>query len=477
MQRKDFIKKATLAFSAIPFLSFSKILQDNDLVYDAVIVGAGLSGLTAARQLSKAGKKILVVEAQDRVGGRTWSRAIGDTDFIDIGGQWIGKGHNRMYELVAEAGLQTFPTYAKGTNILRLENSNKRYTGDVPPLGIISLLQTQRGLNQFDRMASKILLETPWTSKDAAYLDSISVGQWMEETLSNEKARMLIRRAAEGELCQNIDDISLLQALSSAKATGSLRQAEKVEDGALRDRILGGAQSVSNFLYDQMRGSVKLNCPVSFVHQMEDCTLVGNDEFAVKTKKVIVAVPLPIAKKIKFTPELSMQKQKLIESMKMGTVLKTHAIYNKAFWREEGLSGMMTCLDEMVELTVDNSVPGSEKGIITSLIHADRAKALLQLSDRDRRDFVLKAYAEVFGTKALTPMHYTDYSFTNNPWIGGAYSGYFDKGIYSQFGEYLSKPIGSIHWAGTETSTLFKGFMEGAVLSGERAAQEVLTAL
>jgi monoamine oxidase len=474
MQRNEFIKKSIMALSAIPFLSSARIIQDNDVVYDAVIVGAGLSGLVAAQHLSMAGKKILLLEAQNRVGGRTWSQSIGNNDFIDIGGQWIGKGHDRMYALVAQAGLKTFPTYTNGKNVLRLDSSNQYYRGDVPPVGMGALLQLQRAMNQFDREASKIILESPWLSENAAHLDSISIGEWIDNTISNQKARMMVKRAAEGELCRNVNDVSLLQALSSAKATGSLRQAEKVEDGALRDRILGGAQGVSNFLYEELRESVKLNCPVVFVHQMQDYTLVGNDDFAVKTKKVIITVPLPVAKNIKFTPELPMQKHKLIESMEMGTVIKSHAVYDKPFWRQAGLSGAMTCLDEIVELSVDNSVPGSERGIVTSLIHADRAKTLLQLSDVERRDVILKAYANVFGEKALTPLHYTDYSFTNNPWIGGAYSGYFKKGIYSQYGDYLAKPIGNIHWAGTETSTLFKGFMEGAVLSGERVAREVL---
>jgi monoamine oxidase len=284
----------------------------------------------------------------------------------------------------------------------------------------------------------------------------------------------LIKRAAEGELCQSVENISLLQVLSSARATGSFRQAEKVEDGALRDRILGGAQGVSNYLYNQLKSSVKLNCPVSFVHQMENHILVGNDHFSVKTKKVIVTAPFPTVKNIKFTPVLPSEKQILINSMEMGTVIKSHAVYPKPFWRDKGFSGASTCLDEVVELSVDNSVLGSDKGIITSLIHADRAKELLKLSDQDRKNVLLKAYANLFGEEAMNPIMYHDYSFTNNPWIGGAYSGYYKNGIFSKYGAHIAKPFGNIHWAGTETSTLFKGFMEGAVLSGERVAKEIL---
>lgn len=474
MQRKDFIKTTLAGLASIPFLSFSK---DEVEIYDVVVIGAGLSGLNAAKILSKAGKNILVLEAQDRVGGRTWTQQIGQNDFIDIGGQWIGKGHDYMYQLVAEAGLKTFPTYTEGKNILRIDGNNTSFKGDTPPLGLFSLLSIQKVLNKLDKKSAKILLESPWISDKAIEMDNQSLGSWIDETISNKNARLMIKRAAEGELCQSVENISLLQVLSSAKATGSFRQAEKVEDGALRDRIMGGAQGISNFLYSQLKSSVKLNFPVSFVHQMDNHILIGNHNISVKTKKVIVTAPFPTLKNIKFTPELPSEKQILINSMEMGTVIKCHAVYTKPFWRDKGFNGASTCLDEVVELTVDNSISGSEKGIITSLIHAERAKELLKLSEQERKNLLLKAYSNLFGEEAMNPILYHDYSFTKNPWIGGAYSGYYKNGIFSKYGEHIAKPSGNIYWAGTETSTLFKGFMEGAVLSGERVAKEVLNEL
>jgi monoamine oxidase len=475
MQRRDFIKTTGLALASLPLLSFTSLGKDDKELYDVVIVGAGLSGLNAARLLTAASKKILVLEAQDRVGGRTWSQSIGQNDFIDVGGQWIGKGHDTMYQLVALAGLKTFPTFTQGKSILRSNHTNNVYKGDTPPIGLSALLSMQKVLNKFDKMTSPISLDEPWLTKNALAMDNQSLGSWIDETISNQKARTLIKRMVEGELCQSVDQISLLQALASAKATGSLKQAEKVEDGALRDRILGGAQGVSNFLYRQMENSIRLNSPVTFVNQFESHVELGNEYYAVKAKKIIITAPLPTVKKIRFTPELPLEKQILIDSMQMGTVIKIHTIYPTPFWRTQNLSGSSTCLDETVELTVDNSVPGSEKGIITSLIHAERAKHLLKLSSDERQKLVLNTYASLFGEQALNPTFYHDYSFTNNPWVGGAYSGYFTQGIFSKYGSYIAKPSGHIHWAGTETSSLFKGFMEGAVLSGERVVKEILS--
>jgi monoamine oxidase len=474
MQRRNFIQLATMGLASLPLYSFSIGSQQNDELYDVAIVGAGLSGLTAARLLTKAGKRVVVLEAQGRVGGRTWSQQISDMDFIDIGGQWIGKGHESMYGLVHEAGLKTFPTYTRGKSIIRLNGQNKAYTGEVPPLGLPTLLAAQRAFKRFDRASSKIPLLTPWLSENALVMDQKSLANWIDTTISNKKARRLIKQTAEGELCKPAEEVSLLQALSSARATGSFQQAEQVEDGVMRDRIAGGAQGVSLYLFDQMKECVKLNFPVTFVEQLADHLDLGNEHMRVRAKKIIITAPYAVVKKIKFAPALPLAKQLLINTMEMGTVLKIHALYDTPFWRDVQFNGSSMCLDERIELTVDNSVAGSTKGILTSLIHAQRAKQLLGMPDQERKDFVLNSYANLFGEKAHKPIFYHDYSFSKNPWIGGAYTGFYQPGIFSQYGEHISKPCGNIHWAGTETATEFKGFMEGAVRSGERVAKEIL---
>ena len=214
------IKKTAILYN---LTSMSQTHNTTQKIYDVIVIGAGLSGLNAARLLAKAGKKILVLEAQERVGGRTWSKHIGKNDFIDVGGQWIGKGHEQMYKLVTEAKLQTFPTFTEGKNILRLDGKNNLYKGETPPIGLFALWSAQKVLNRFDKATSKILLDTPWLSENASEMDKQSLGSWIDETTSNERARLLIKRMAEGEICQSVENVSLLQALSSARATGSFK--------------------------------------------------------------------------------------------------------------------------------------------------------------------------------------------------------------------------------------------------------------
>jgi monoamine oxidase len=474
MQRKEFIKISALGIASIPFVSFGSITKLGNEIFDVAIVGAGLSGLTAATLLARAGKKVIVLEAQDRVGGRTWSKSLDNGAFIDIGGQWIGNGHSSMYKLAAEAGIKTFPTYNNGINIWQSNGKIKTHKGETPPMGLFALLSVNTNINRFDKLAAGIDPAQPWMVKNAKSMDNISLGSWIDQEVTNARAKKLIKRIAEGELCTSTYDVSLLQALSSAKATGSLKQAESVEDGALRDRLEGGAQGISLYLYNQIKSAVKLSCPVTFIEQTNDGMKLGNPSYSLIAQKVIITAPLPTVKNIRFTPELPTEKQMLINNMTMGKVVKCHAVYETPFWREKGLSGTSFALDEVVELSVDNSCPGSSNGILASLIHADRAEHLLKLKPADRKQEVLEAYAKRFGEQARNPVYYHDYSFTENPWIGGAYTVFFKNGIFSSYGSCLNKPNDNIHWAGTETSTYFKGFMEGAVLSGERVAREIL---
>jgi monoamine oxidase len=473
MNKNSYRVKKPFMFTKKLSKTKTKLLRGKNKRYDVVIIGAGLSGLSAARRLIDAGKKVLVLEAQDRVGGRTWSQPIGNGSFIDFGAQYIGKGHDSMYKLVSESGLKTFSTFTDGNEMLRSNGENSLFNGDIPLLEESSILE--KAINEIDKTSSTISSEYPWLSEHAYEMDQVSIGSWINKHISNKKARTFINLLVEGEICKNVENVSLLQVLSGIKSSGSFSRAFTSEDGALRDRIFGGAQGVSTFLYQQINQFVRLNCPVTFVTVKKHYIMIGNDRFRVKTKKVIVTVPLPVVKNITFTPELPIEKQILIHSMEMGTVIKCHAVYDKPFWRESGLNGTSVCLDEVVEQSVDNSVPGSTNGILTSFITADRAKYLLKLSDQERKKVILTSYANLFGEKALTPIMYHDYSFTNNPWIGGCYSGFFKNGIYSRYGSYLSMPSSNIHWAGTETSTLFKGYMEGAVLSGERVAKEILS--
>ena len=150
---------------------------------DVVVVGAGLSGLAAARRLTAAGAEVTVLEARDRVGGRTERLVLDDGTPLELGGQWLGEGHTRMYDLVAELGLETFPTYNdEGELLLDLVDKRSRlapHKGATPKISPFALADLARGLARFERLASGVDLQRPWRTPRAEQLDGQTWESWI----------------------------------------------------------------------------------------------------------------------------------------------------------------------------------------------------------------------------------------------------------------------------------------------------------
>ena len=165
--------------------------------YDVIIIGAGYAGLSAAKSLLEADKNILVLEARERVGGRIHTQYLEDGNYVDLGGQWIGPGHERMYALAQEYAINTFPTYDKGKSILYFKDKLKQYKGIIPPLPLFALLSLDAGIKKITKLAKQINVEEPWLSKHANRFDSISLKVWMNQQMKNETARRMFTVAAE----------------------------------------------------------------------------------------------------------------------------------------------------------------------------------------------------------------------------------------------------------------------------------------
>ena len=159
-----------------------------------------------------------------------------------------------------------------------------------------------------------------------------------------------------------------------------------------------------------------------------------------------------------------------------GAVWKTYAIYEKPFWREDGLIGLAAADSGFANVTFDNSPKDGSKGIMMGFVLGNQAKAFSNLSELERKTSILETFATFYGEKALKPQLYLDHCWADEEFSRGCYAGVMPTGAWTSLGKALREPVGRIHWAGTETSDIWNGYIDGAIRSGERVAKEVLAA-
>ena len=169
---------------------------------DVVIIGAGLSGLYAARTLVAAGVDVLVLEAQNRVGGRTRTTHLADGTCIDEGGQWVSPGQDRMVQLAAALGVTLFPSWGEGLTVDWHQGQRSTYQGLFPPGDPAAAPAAREAAARLTQMAGTVPLETPWTAPQATAWDQQTLHQWLAAHVGPARARTALARAIEGVVRQ-----------------------------------------------------------------------------------------------------------------------------------------------------------------------------------------------------------------------------------------------------------------------------------
>ncbi|HEV8425906.1 MAG TPA: FAD-dependent oxidoreductase [Actinomycetes bacterium] len=444
---------------------------------DVVVVGAGLAGLAAARRLVDAGAEVMVLEARARVGGRTLTLPAADGTPIDHGGQWIGPTQDRIAALAERVGVTTYPTYERGLNTEFRDGRAHRYGGQLPDGGDpVTAVAIGQSIRELDAMASQVPLEAPWTADQALAWDSQTVETWLQARVTAERARTWLRAAIRGTLAAEPRDLSLLHTLFVIRSAGGIAHLIATGGGAQERRFHQGAQSISIRLAETLGGRVVLGAPAEVVRHGEGGVVVEANGRAVAAGRAILAVPPAIAGRISYRPALPGWRNQLTQRVPMGSVIKVHAVYEEPFWRQEGLSGLAVSDSGPVRIVYDNSPEDGSPGVLVGFIEGEQARVWARRNPADRRAGVLACLADYFGERAGRPRELLERSWADEEYSGGCYAGYFPPGVWTSFGQALREPIGRLHWAGTETATVWTSYMEGAVQSGQRAADEVLTA-
>jgi monoamine oxidase len=478
-----------------------------------VVIGAGFAGLSAAHRLAQHGVDLILLEARDRVGGRTLNHPIDSQHIVEVGGQWLGPEHSlpdrglsdpanyptddavtgqsHIWQLARQVGVPAYLTYNSGKYVDYRGGHRATYTGRIPLDTPTGAVEAAEAILAVDKRCLTVPLDEPWRAADAAEWDAMTVQSWMDHGdsfagqpfagLVTRDGRQLVELAVESVFSAEPRDLSMLHLLFYVHAAGSFGSLVNTNDGAQMYRLHGGSQLIAIRAAKQLGERLRLSSPVRAIDQTGSGVTVRGDGFEVAAQRVIVAIPPTLASRIDYSPVMPALRDQLTQRMPMGTVIKVQCVYDEPFWRADGLAGQATSDTGPVKITFDNSPPDATEhrgpGVLMGFIEGSEGRQVLSATVEERRRGVVESFARYYGPKARRPTSYVEKSWAAEPWTRGCYAGYFGPGVWSDFGRALREPVGRIHWAGTETATVWTGYMDGAVRSGERAADEVRRAL
>ncbi len=444
---------------------------------EVAVVGAGIAGLTAAAALTGEGTDVVVVEARDRVGGRTWNTEIGG-EANELGGQWIAPYQSAMHELLDDLGIELFPSFREGEHVyIDPSGEAHRYRGHDAPLGAEAERAFEQADAKLDALAKQLDPEAPWAHPEAAELDAITFEAWLQREVEDETARTLLRSwLAGGFLAKPAHTFSLLQGLWMIAGAGGTYELFE-PDQCLAYRVVGGSQLIALRLADRLGDRVVLGAPVQEISWSDAGVEIEAEGMLVRARAAIVAVPPNMTTAIRFRPALPAWRQRLGQSLSQGSINKILSVYERPFWRDDGLSGQGFAPYELVRELYDNSPPSASAGVLVTFLAGENAERAGRLSPDERRSEVLAGMAKYVGAGALEPVDFIETDWSDQEWTRGAYGTSYGPGGLTRFGEDLRRPVGPIRWACTDIAGVGHIHMEGATRSGRAAAEACLEAV
>ncbi|CAN7673678.1 FAD-dependent oxidoreductase [Cupriavidus necator] len=475
-QRRQLLKMAGVSTAAgtiglSPELARAAKAGTPEDVLDVAIIGAGLAGLTAARDLRQAGcESFVVLEARNRVGGRTLNYDVGSGQVSEVGGQWIGPGQTAVADLARELDVGTFPSYYKGNTVIlggdgRLEVDLKGTFGSDEAIG-----------GRLSALSRDVPSGAPWKSPKVVELDKLSVGDWLAKQNIKTEDRTGWNASialSGGVMPAKMGMLHFLSMINSAAC--DYMQLDSIKHSAQETRFAGGSQILCVRMAQALGKRVRLSSPVRRISNWDrEVVTLHTDQGEVRARQVIMALSPPLCERVQFDPPLPQKRAALQRAWPAHSpARKTAMVYSRPFWRDKGLNGHIFQVDGPILWAFDNSPPGGEIGVINAFI----SNASVPSDHKAAQRILSEIYAQAFGSEALSPVSYHDHDWGRaDPWTITCVSA-IPPGFWSTHGEALRPPCGKLIWSGTETAEIWAGYMDGAVRSGHQAALQVLNAL
>jgi monoamine oxidase len=473
--RRDALKFLGASAAATLIPRTLSALEQKSLVRsaDVAVVGAGFAGMIAARNLMRAGKKVVVLEARDRVGGRVKAgRIAGRT--VDVGAMWVGPTQTRALQLIEEYGLHTIPQFETGRNIAELDG--KRTTGNREGLGLDSktLAEYERVIKDLNHLTSQVPLDAPWTMPKAEVFDAMNAEEWFNAKTRSKALRSIFQLTTRTDFTADPSQISFLYFLTYLRSGDNFDILNGFENAAQAFVVKEGFYHLAQRLAEELGDAIVREAPVSAISQDSTGVTVTSQEGSWQSDYVVMAVPLPLSERIQYQPSLPAERDLLTQHMPMGSVIKWWVAYEKPFWREKGLNGLVWSERPPSDAFCDGTPPEGRPGLLVGFIDGRNALKWTGRPIEERKKTIIDQLVSFLGPQAGHPIDYEDQDWPAELWSRGCFSVSMPPGVMTTLGRAIRQPHGRIHWAGTETSTRWMGYVDGAIRSGERAAAEIL---
>jgi monoamine oxidase len=467
----------TLA-AALPARAMGAPRRGPEKRVDVVVVGAGMAGLYAARQLRKAGRTVALLEASDRLGGRVFDLKVGPkaTDIAESGAEWINSNEKRIQGLMKAFRLKTYKSYVQGQSTLIINGQVSRFNGaTVPTLPGNGTPELIDALGKLTTMAQQVPIDAPWDAPDAVDWDTQTGKTWIDANIDDPVARDFASIVIGGPVSVQAADISLLHYLFIAAASGGPLNLVTINSGDLSDRIIGGPGRLVQGMAAPLRAVTSLNTPATMIERHKTRVRVTTPNGRWVAGDVIVAMSPTMTQQILFEPALSVQRNQSVQRTGQGSCIKAFPVYKTPFWRAQGLNGIIQSNSTPFSGVFDNSPADGSVGVLFALIENVAARRFGKLSADERKAEVLDGLALALGEEARHPVRYLEQDWAKEPWLRGGAAAFFAPGVLTEYRYLFGAATGRVHFAGTETGTAFWGNMEAALESGERAVKEILS--